>query len=429
MFKLRGGIKLDSKKELIKNLEIEIFDKPKYVLIALKQGRSYENSPLVKVGDKVKLGQKIGESSELLSCVVHSPVSGEVVEIGDLLGDGNNYIRIKNDFLENSMEFEKSDYKDMNRDEIVKKIREAGISGLGGAGFPTHVKLSSSERIHTLIVNAAECEPYISCDEALSVSSCDKIVEGIEIIKEALGIKWVMIGVEDDMLETIEVFEKAFENSKWTMVVPLEEKYPQGGEKQLVKSLLGKEVRPNKLMSDIGVLVQNVGTIKAVYDAVTLGRPLIERVVTVSGGAVEKPCNLKVKMGTPISYLLDYVACADAEKYVIGGPMMGYAVENLNTPIEKGSSAVLALTDYEVKDTQRKNCIRCGACVDVCPVGLMPYLYEKFYRSGKYLKMKKYHLFSCIECGSCEYVCPSNVALINAISGGKTELRGMGEQK
>ncbi len=429
MFKLRGGIKLDSKKELIKNLEIEIFDKPKYVLIALKQGRSYENSPTVKVGDKVKLGQKIGESSEFLSCVVHSPVSGEVVEIGDLLGDGNNYIRIKNDFLENTMEFEKSDYRDLNRDEIVKKIREAGVSGLGGAGFPTHVKLSSTERIHTLIVNAAECEPYISCDEALSVSSCDKIVEGIEIIKQALGIKWVIIGVEDDMLETIEIFEKAFEDSKWAMVVPLEEKYPQGGEKQLVKSLLGKEVRPNKLMSDIGVLVQNVGTIKAVYDAVTLGRPLIERVVTVSGGSVEKACNLKVKLGTPISYLLDYVACEDAAKYIIGGPMMGYAVENLNTPIEKGSSAVLALTDHEVNDTQRKNCIRCGACVDVCPIGLMPYLYDKFHRSGKYLKMKKYHLFSCIECGCCEYVCPSNVALLNAISEGKTELRGMGEQK
>ncbi len=429
MFKLRGGVYIDSKKRLLKNMDVEIYDKPKYVLVPIKQGRSYSDTILVKIGERVKLGQKIGDGKEFLSCCIHSPVSGEVIDIGDVLKDGNSYIRIKNDFLEESVEFKKSDYKALTKNEIIKKIREAGVAGLGGAAFPTHVKLSTTDNIHTLIVNAAECEPYITCDEALSLSSSDKIVQGIEIVKELLGIKWVMVAVEDNMVETIVEFEKALEGKKWAMVVPLEEKYPQGGEKQLVKSLLGKEVKPGKLTSDVGVFVQNVGTLKAVYNAVVLGRPLIERVVTVSGGAIKKPCNLKVKIGTPIDYILDYAGYFEAKKYIIGGPMMGHEVKNLNSPIEKGSSAVLALEDEEIRSTPSKPCIRCGDCVDVCPMGLMPYMYDNFVNTGKIKKMKKYHIFSCIECGCCEYVCPANVPLLKAIGNGKNELREMEEQK
>ncbi|WP_297599129.1 electron transport complex subunit RsxC [uncultured Cetobacterium sp.] len=431
-FGFKGGVHPPENKIQTENQAIEILKAPKMVYISLLQHIGVPLTPCVQVGDRVLKGQTIADSEAFLSVPVHATVSGTVKKIENLpfpLMGNVQTIVIENDEQEEWATLRKvENWKEASKQDLLSIIREKGIVGLGGAAFPTHIKLNppSDTKIDALLLNGAECEPYLNSDNRVMIEDPQKVVEGIKIMKHILKVETVVIGIEDNKREAIEIMKKACEGTE-IEVMPLKTMYPQGGEKSLIKAILNKEVPSGKLPSAVGVVVNNTTTAAAIYDAVVNGLPLLDKVVTITGKAIKEPKNLKAVIGTPISDLLE--SCGykedEAEKIVMGGPMMGMAQFTLEVPVIKGTSGLLALTKEETNYCKPKACIGCGKCVDACPMSLEPIMYARLAAFSQWEDMANYHLMDCIECGSCSYICPSNRPLTEAIKIGKAKLRSM----
>ena len=432
----KGGIHPAENKHFSEKKPIEKLPAPEIAYVLLSQHIGAPAKPIVKKGDEVKFGQKIGESGGFISANIHSPVSGKVKSIEDIphfLGGYSTAIIIENDGLDTPAdELEKhSDWKSLSPDQIPKIAAEAGIVGMGGATFPTNVKLSppKDKKVHTVILNGAECEPYLTADHRLMLEHSDEIVEGAEMIRFALGADRLIIAIEENKPDAIATMRKSVEGKQIEVAV-LKTKYPQGAEKQLINALTGLEVPSGGLPFDVGCYVQNVSTAKALRDAVIDGKPLVERVVTVSGLAVDEPKNVLARIGTTLSELLESANGAKGEigKIVMGGPMMGLDQWTLETPVTKGTSGVLFIPPKQAKVGEETNCILCASCIDVCPMKLMPTSLAQNTKYEKFDMAKKLGVLDCIECGSCVYVCPANINLLHYIRWAKVEIRKMSKK-
>ena len=384
--------------------------------------------PLVKKGDRVLMNQKIGESKAFVSAPIYSSVSGTVVDISPRLH--SNGTMVLSIIIENDALYEESlamipriDYEKLSIDELVAIVKEAGIVGMGGAGFPTHIKLAPPEgkKIDSIIINASECEPYLTCDYRLMLEKSTEITLGLKIILHMFPGVTGYIGIEDNKPDAIEIMKKACEVLNNVHVKPLITKYPQGAEKQLIYALTGREVGSGKLPADAGCIVQNVGSVFEIYNAVINGRPLTERVITVTGEAIKNPMNLRVKFGTSIEEVIEAAGGFKETpvKVISGGPMMGTTLSSLNTPVIKGTSGVLCLTKEQTRIEEESSCIRCGKCMNVCPMNLNPTKLNSLVLRSKYDDFEKYHGMDCIECGCCSYTCPAKRHLTQTLREGK----------
>ncbi|MBS9775858.1 MAG: electron transport complex subunit RsxC [Fusobacterium sp.] len=434
-FGFRGGVHPPENKLQTENMAVEKLSSPNEIYLPLLQHIGVPLNPIVNVGDRVLKGQKVAEADGLAT-PVHSPVSGTVTKIENRifpLAGKIMTIFIENDGKEEWAELSKiENWETAEKKELLDMIKEKGIVGIGGATFPTHVKLNPppNVKIDTLLLNGAECEPYLNSDNRLMLENPKSIIEGIKIIKKILEVKNAYIGIEDNKPEAIEIMTKAAEGTG-IGVVPLKTKYPQGGEKQLIKAILNRQVPSGQLPSAVGVVVQNTGTAAAVYEGIVNGIPLIEKIVTVSGGAIGTPKNLKVAIGTPFHYLLDHckIERENMERLVMGGPMMGLAQMSEDATIIKGTSGLLALTKKEMRPYKTRPCISCSKCISACPMGLTPLMYDRLCEKKEFDQMAEYNLMDCIECGSCSYACPTNRPLAAAIKTGKNKLRAAAKKK
>lgn len=439
----RGGVHPLDGKELSKAKAVVTLPVPEKVIIPLSQHIGAPAESLVKVGDVVKKGQKIGEAKGFVSVPVHASISGKVTAVANFphpAGKSLPGIRIEFDGLDEwSDEIkENSNYKNLSPEEIRTIIQGAGIVGMGGAAFPTHIKLSppANKKIDTLIINGVECEPYLTADHRLMLEEPEKVLKGASIAAKALSAKRIFIGIEDNKPDAIKVLTDAAKNPSTPplskggeegisiTVISLPVMYPQGGEKQLIKAVTGKEVPSGGLPMDVGVVVQNVATVAAIYDAVRFGRPLIERIVTVSGSGVKEPGNFKVRIGTSSLKLIEAAGGFKEEiaKVVAGGPMMGMSQYTLDVPVIKGMSGLLFLPQGEVESYTPEACVRCGRCVAVCPMGLLPNMLGIYAELDRFEDAEKISLMDCIECGSCAYVCPSKRPLVHLIRYAKADV-------
>jgi len=426
----KGGLHIPDNK-LSNDIAIKNLSLPKMVQVPIAQHIGTPAEIIVKKRSKVKTGQIIAKSTGFVSANIHSPVTGEVIKI-DNFWDASGYkkpsivIKVEEDIwidhiiLDNSIEVKIK----LNKEEIISRIKEAGIVGLGGATFPSHVKLNVSENTKSpelLLVNGVECEPYLTADHRLMLEKPNEIIVGINILKKALGIKRVVIGIENNKKDAIKVLQKACEEYDYIEVIALQVKYPQGGEKQLIKAVTGREVPNGKFPIDIGDVVYNVGTIFAIYEAIQKNKPLIERVVTLTGKSISRPSNYWVRIGTPIQHLINEMGGIpeDTGKVINGGPMMGKALKDFTVPVTKGTSGILLLPQYRSDRKQVQPCIRCSKCIDVCPMGLEPFLLMNLTEKVNIKTAKKEDISICIECGSCSYICPSGRPLLDYIRLGK----------
>ncbi|MEM0359429.1 MAG: electron transport complex subunit RsxC [Candidatus Hadarchaeales archaeon] len=400
----------------------EVLPLPPRVVIPLRQHLGAPCDPLVEKGAQVKTGQKIGDSTAPVSAPVHASISGTVVELSPKrlpTGEKVLSVIIDSDGKDEWIKMPALDPEKSSREELLQRVREAGIVGMGGAGFPTHIKLNPPKKVDTLLINGVECEPYITADHRLMLEEGEKVVEGAKIMAKILGVERILIAIEDNKPDAIEHMQKLSEGVG--RVVKLKTKYPQGDERHLLKAVLGREVPAGGLPFDVGAVVQNVGTAKAVYDAVKLGIPLVERIVTVTGEVAE-PKNLRVRVGTPFTYLLQQCGgtVGKVRKVVAGGPMMGFAVHE-DVPVIKTTGCVLVMG--EVKEEEEGPCIRCGRCIEACPMSLMPTHLVKLVRAKDFEACLQYNLLSCDECGCCAYVCPSKIPIVHVIREGKKGVR------
>ncbi len=421
----KGGIHPPDKKELSADKPIVEAKPPKRVIIPLSQHLGAPCKPLVTINQEVKKGEMIGEPGGFVSAAVHSSLSGKVIAIGEFpnaMGRMVTSVVIENDGKEEWTTLtDNPDYVNLPADKLKEKIKSAGIVGMGGAAFPTVVKLSPPKEkpIDTVIINGAECEPYLTADYRLMVEKPNEIIKGLKILMKVLGVNKGFVGIENNKPAAIEKMKEATKNELNIEVWALEVKYPQGAEKMLIKAITGREVPPPPgLPMDVGVVVQNVGTTIAIYEAARYGKPLIERVVTVTGEGINEPKNLLVKIGTLVSHLIDECGGLKDEglKVIAGGPMMGFAISTLNVPVTKGTSGIVVLTEGEIVHAEDfQPCIRCGRCIDICPMGLMPSMLSTYSEKGFYEGAKEYNLFDCFECGACAFVCPSKRPIVQLI--------------
>lgn len=411
-----SGIHVKDMKALSKDCHTEIMPDPETVVISSAQSLGKPAIVCVNVGEHVLRGQLIANADGIISSDIFASVSGEVTEIKNIIGTNGKEetcVVIKNDFENQEITLPPLSFN-ANSSEIIERIKNAGIVGLGGAGFPTAVKVSPKAKVDTLILNGAECEPYLTCDHRLMIEYTDEIVRGARYVAKAIGVNEIVIGIENNKPDCIAAFEK-YDDVK---VVVLKKRYPMGSEKHLIYSTTGRKVGIGKLPADSGVIVQNVATAYYVCEAVEKGKTLTERIITVSGKAIETPKNLWVKIGTPLS---DIVAFCGGEKgkpvkLIQGGPMTGTALQNLNAYTHKTTSGILLLSDKEAKKYQPTACLSCGKCADACPMRLMPMNTEFYANAGDFESaIKLGNTLSCIECGVCEYVCPAKRPLIQAI--------------
>jgi len=420
----RGGIHPNDNKRFTASMPIEIALLPSKVIIPVRQHIGAPCSPIVAKGDLVKKGQVIANSPAFVSSPVHASLSGVVTDVNEyphpVFGKCISIV-IENDGKDEWIEGipVERDWEKLNGNEIKDIIKEAGIVGMGGATFPTHVKLSppKEKKIDTLIINAAECEPYLTADHRMMLEHSDKIVFGVKIVMKVLGVQKAFIGIEDNKPDAVIVMKKAFEGTT-VEVVAIPTKYPQGAEKMLIKVLADREVPSGSLPMDVGVVVQNVGTIVAISDAVVNGIPLIQRVTTITGSAIKQPKNLLLRLGTSFKDAIDNCGgfVEKPAKVIMGGPMMGFAQSNLDISIIKGVSGILALTEKDINNGTQSPCIRCGKCVSVCPCGLNPSMLSILGEKDMYEEAKlEQNLFDCAECGSCVYVCPAKRNIVQYI--------------
>lgn len=426
-----GGIHPDDAKVYAKKSKIETFANPDKVIIPLSQHIGAPSEPIVKIGDNVKTGQQISKAKGFVSIPMHASISGKITRIKKFphpSGTIQKAVQITNDGKDEWIDLiDDKKYMDLTAEEMKKRISTAGICGMGGAGFPTHVKLSppKDKPIDTVILNGVECEPYLTADYRLMLEKAEKIIIGLKIIMKIVQAKEGIIGIEANKPDAIKKMKKLVKNEKNIKVTSLKVKYPQGAEKQLIYAATKRKV-PNKggLPMEVGVVVQNVGTSIAIYEAVRFKKPLIERVITISGKIVRKPKNIKARIGTLFSFLLDKCGGTkeDIGKIISGGPMMGFAIPTLDTPMAKTSSGLLLFNKEEAQKDEEKTCLRCGRCVDVCPMDLVPSLIAHNARYEDWEMAEKYGAMDCMKCGSCAYVCPSHIKLIQWIDISKLKI-------
>lgn len=393
--------------------------------------------PVVKKGDAVRVGTLLAEAAGFISAPVHSSVSGKVARIDNTV-DASGYLKPsitvevdgndewepaidRNDRLETV-----AAHPELTSEEIVARVKDAGVTGMGGAGFPAYVKLMPpAGTVECVILNGVECEPYITSDYRLMLERPDEIIEGLRLIMKALNVTKGFIGIEENKPKAISLLEKKTKADGSITIVPLKKAYPQGGEKQLIDAVLGRRVpMPPAIPANVGVVVQNVATTFAIYEAVMKRKPLVERYVTVSGYGLTKSSNMRVRIGTPVRSLIDVCGGlpANEAKVLSGGPMMGKALISLDVPVVKGTNAVTVLSDHGVLRREPRPCVRCAKCVSVCPMGLEPYLLAVVSANGNLEKAEHEDIVSCIECGSCQYTCPSARPLLDNIRNGKSSV-------
>jgi electron transport complex protein RnfC len=422
--KFRGGIHPHDHKELTAEKAIQILPAPAKVIISLRQHIGAPCSPVVAKGDKVKTGQLIASSDAFVSSPIHASVSGTVSDIGEyphpVFGKCMSIV-IDNDGEDKWVEGLPlhRDWNSLSVNEMNTIIRDCGIVGMGGATFPAHVKLAppKDKNVHTFILNGAECEPYLTSDYRLMLECADDIVEGVKITMKVLGVDKGYVGIEDNKPEAVKAMEKAFAGTN-VEVAALPTRYPQGGEKMLIKAITGNEVPSGALPADVGVVVHNVGTVIAIAEAVVKGIPLVERVTTVTGGAVHNPKNLLIRIGTTFEDAVRFCGGYKTapKKIIMGGPMMGFAQSSAAVPVLKGVSGILVLGKEDVNSGREEACIRCGSCVEACPMGLNPSMLSILGERRLFVEAKeKYNLLDCIECGSCVYGCPAKRNIVQYV--------------
>ncbi|MBO5804980.1 MAG: electron transport complex subunit RsxC [Bacteroidales bacterium] len=430
-FKIGGVHPNDSK--ISKDCAIEDFPVLERAYLSMAQHLGAPAEPIVQKGDKVKVGQLIAKPSGFVSANIHSSVSGTVAAVepyADLAGNPVMHviIDVEGDEWEESIDRTPDVVREikLSKEEIIKKIQECGIVGLGGASFPTHIKLTPppGKVAEYLLINGAECEPFLTSDYRLMLEQPEQVLIGAKIMMKALDVTKCRFGVEENKPEAIAKLKTFAAQYPEIEIVPLKKKYPQGGEKQLIEALTGRRVPSMGLPIDAGAVVQNCGTALAVYEAVQKNKPLFEGIVTVTGNCSEQQRNFRLRAGTPIINLLDAIGRipADAAKIISGGPMMGKAVSNLLAATVKSSSAILMLTEEETKRKPESNCIRCGKCIDACPMGLEPYLLVRYARANMFDELETEKIYDCIECGCCLFSCPAYIPLLDHIRAAKAEV-------
>lgn len=405
---------------------------PDKAYILLGQHIGAPAKPIVAKGDEVKVGQKIAEAGGFVSAAIHSSVSGKVAKIDNVI-DASGYPRpaividVKGDEWLESIDRTDTIVREcsLTPEEIVKKVSEMGIVGMGGAQFPTQVKLAPppTAKPECVVINGAECEPYLTSDHALMLEHPEEVIIGVTILMKAMKVNKAFIGIENNKKDAIEKMQQVAKNYPGVEIVPLKMKYPQGGEKQLIQAILDRYVGSGALPITTGALVQNVGTSYAVYQAVQKNKPLVERVVTVTGKSLANPSNMLVRIGTPIQQLID--ACGgvpeDTGKIISGGPMMGKAIANTEVPTTKGTSGITIMSRKDARRGEVQPCIRCAKCVSACPMGLEPYLLATLGEHGEFERLIDEGIMDCLSCGACQFTCPANRPLLDYVSLGKAK--------
>ena len=428
-----GGIHPEENK-LTAEVATQVAPLPTQAVFPLSQHIGAPAKPVVGKGDQVKVGTLLAEAGGFVSAPIYSSVSGTIVKI-DTIVDATGYrkpaifIKVEGDEweegIDRSDQLETLDaHPELTPEEIVERVKQAGITGMGGAGFPTHVKLCPppTAKAECVIINAVECEPYITSDYRLMMEHADEIVVGLQLLMKAAKVERGYIGIEENKPKAIDLLTEKTSGLAGIEVVPLKMKYPQGGEKQLVDAVIGRQVpAPPAIPVNVGAIVQNVGTAFAVYQAVMKRKPLFERYTTVSGKELKNPANFLVRMGTPMSQLIDLCGGMPEgdNKVLAGGPMMGRALMNTEVPICKGTNAVTILSGKDAVRQEAQPCIRCAKCVSACPMGLEPYLLSKLSARHLYDRAEELDITSCISCGSCQFTCPSHRPLLDQIALGK----------
>jgi Na+-translocating ferredoxin:NAD+ oxidoreductase subunit C len=406
---------------------------PQKSVVMLNQHLGAPAVPLVAKGDEVKTGQLIAKAGGFVSANIHAPVTGKVVKIDDFV-DASGYRRpgilidVEDEIWEEGIDL--SDHLvrdcDLLPEQIIEKIATAGVVGMGGATFPVHVKLTppSGMKAELVIVNGVECEPYLTADHQLMLQKGPEILVGLSLLMKALGVERGVIGIESNKMDVVNHLQLLAKESSEIEIIPLRMQYPQGGEKQLIEAVTGRQVPSGALPIEVGAVVFNVASVFAVYEAVQKNKPLIERVLTVTGKTVKEPGNFWVRIGTPLSDVMDAAGGLpeDAAKLIGGGPMMGRALLNLSVPVTKGSSGLLVFSQEETPRAEAKPCIRCIKCVDACPMGLEPYLFMTLTEHSEWGKLEKERIMDCIECGCCTYSCPSTRPLLDYLRIGKGQV-------
>ena len=413
---------------------------PKQAVFSMFQHIGAPAKPVVKKGDKVKVGTLLAEAGGFVSAPVHSSVSGTVSKVDSVLDASGTrraaiYVDVEGDEWEESVDrsgqlVRLSDRPELDSKTIIEKIKNAGIVGMGGATFPCHVKLSPPPgcKAECVIINAVECEPYLTADHRLMLEHADEILVGVSLIMKAVGVSRGYIGIENNKPDAIKLMTEKSQAYPDIEVVPLQVKYPQGGEKQLIDAVIGRQVpAPPAIPINVGAVVQNVGTAFAIYEAVMHNKPLIDRIITVTGKSVSNPGNLRARLGTPMQQLMDECGGlpADTGKIIGGGPMMGKALLSLDVPMTKGSSGLLIMNSKEAHRSAPQPCIRCAKCVSACPMGLEPYLLATLSTHAEWERAEANDVVSCIECGSCQFTCPSCRPLLDNIRVGKQTVMGI----
>ncbi|MBQ0016846.1 MAG: electron transport complex subunit RsxC [Bacteroidales bacterium] len=435
-----GGIH-PSDNKLAANQPIEYLPLPQQVVVMMSQHIGAPAVSLVEPGDKVLVGQLIGEGKAFMSANIHSPVSGVVTKVDmcrDIAGMPKPavYINVEGDEWLSTIDRSPEIKYECNLDpsQVFDKIKEMGIVGLGGATFPTHIKYAANDdrNIDYLIVNGVECEPYLTADSRLLVEHATEICIAIDIVRQARGIAHAAIGIEANKPEAIALMTQVAGRFESLEVVPLKMKYPQGAEKQLIYAITHRRVPSGKLPIDVGCIISNAGTMFAIYEALQKNKPLFERVVTVTGKGVKTQHNYKVRVGTSIKSLVEFSIGeipGSVGKIISGGPMMGKAIFNLDAPTTKGMGGVLIMNESESVRQEETTCIRCGKCLNACPMGLEPYLFSALVRHERYAEARQRNILDCIECGSCAYSCPAHKPLTSEIRLGKAKVRAMMPKK